>query len=282
MTEIVLYSLLIMVASLIGVVSVWYKVGRIIEKNLGFLVSFSAGVFLVITYQLSVETLEHSSNILFGFFWIALGAFIVWGSFKFIPLFHHHHDHDEKCEHNPKIDARRVLLGDGIHNIGDGILLTAAFVVNPALGALTAISIFIHELVQETSEFFILRQAGYSVKKALIINFMISGTILVGSVGSYFLLGIFNSLEAPLLGIAAGSFLVVVAHDLIPHSIRESDTKTHYIKHTAWFVVGFALMLLINVVTVHSHDHDHQDHDYHEHIEYNSDHSHHNDHDHDH
>ena len=50
-----------MLASLGGVISVWKKAGRLIEKNLSLLVSFSAGVFLIVSYQLGVETIEHSS-----------------------------------------------------------------------------------------------------------------------------------------------------------------------------------------------------------------------------
>ncbi len=252
MLQILLYSLLVMLASLIGVVFVWRSMGRFIEKNLRYLVSFSAGVFLVVSFGLTRETAEHAGSVWTGILWIAVGIVGIWLIFKFFPLFHHHHDKKEENEHHhSRLDARRIMFGDGIHNIGDGILLAATFSVSSALGTITALSIFIHEIVQEVSEFFVLRQAGFSIKKALILNFLVSTTILVGSIGGYFLLETFKTFEVVLLGISAGSFLVVVLHDLIPHSVRTSHTKAHYLKHVMWFVIGLVLMWGLSSLTSH-------------------------------
>ena len=63
MSEILLSSFIIMLASLAGVIFVWKNLGRLIEKNLHFLVSFSAGVFLFVTYNLSLETIEHAQTL---------------------------------------------------------------------------------------------------------------------------------------------------------------------------------------------------------------------------
>lgn len=248
MLELVIFSLIVMLASLAGVVSVWKHAGAFIERHLRFLVSFSAGVFLIITFNLVAEVSELADSLNDALFWIGIGIVGIWLLFKLLPSFHHHHDeHEEDHAHSP-IDARRIIAGDAMHNIGDGILLAAAFTVSTAFGAITAISIFIHELVQEVSEFFVLRQAGYSTKKALVLNFFVSGTILIGALGSFFLVESFEALELPLLGIAAGSFLVVILYDLVPHSVRTSKTKTHYLIHLMWFLLGVVLMLGINLV----------------------------------
>ena len=52
-----------MLASLVGVFAVWGKAGSLIEENLDFLTSFSAGVFLIVAYHLGEETLEHAGNV---------------------------------------------------------------------------------------------------------------------------------------------------------------------------------------------------------------------------
>lgn len=252
MLEIILYSILVMLASLAGVISVWRHAGSIIERNLSYLVSFSAGVFLILSYQLAREAIEHSTTIGYGILWIGIGVIGIWLLFKFLPAFHHHHDQGEEDHVHTKIDARKILLSDGIHNIGDGILLAAAFAVSSSLGIITALSIIVHELVQEVSEFFVLKEAGYSTKKVLLTNFFVSSTILIGSLGSFFFLDNFEMLEAPLLGIAAGSFLIVVFHDLIPHSVRTSSHHKHYTKHFIWFVIGIALMMTLNIFVGHS------------------------------
>jgi len=247
--EILAYSVLIMFASLIGVFSIWKRLGSLIQNNLVFFVSFSAGVFSVVAFHLTEEVLHHSTSVPVGLAWILFGFLAIFIFFKILPGFHHHHSKKEEDHGHDVLDARKIMFSDGVHNIGDGIFLAASFSVSLSLGAVTALSVFIHELIQETSEFFVLREAGLSTKKALIINFLISSTILIGSIGGYFLLDSFESLESPLLGIAAGSFLTVVIHDLIPHSVRTSSKRTHYVKHGIWFVVGVIVMTSISLLT---------------------------------
>ncbi|KKT15034.1 MAG: Zinc/iron permease [Parcubacteria group bacterium GW2011_GWF2_44_8b] len=251
MIEILLYSVLIMLASLVGVFSVWRRAGRAIERNLNLLVSFSAGVFIVIAYQLGIEVVEHSATLGSGLVWIVIGLLTVWLLFKFLPSSHHHHDEASETHPHSRLDARRIMASDALHNLGDGILLATSFAVSSSLGMLTALSIFVHELVQEISEFFVLRQAGYSTKSALILNFAISATVLLGALGGFFLLESFETLEVPLLGLASGAFLVVVFHDLIPHSVRSSRHENLYWRHLLWFLVGMVLMFVVSTFTAH-------------------------------
>ena len=249
MIEILLYSVLIMLASLVGVFSVWRRAGRAIERNLNLLVSFSAGVFIVIAYQLGIEVVEHSDSLGSGLVWIVIGLLAVWLLFKFLPSSHHHHDEASETHPHSRLDARRIMASDALHNLGDGILLATSFAVSSSLGMLTALSIFVHELVQEISEFFVLRQAGYSTKSALILNFAISATVLLGALGGFFLLESFETLEVPLLGLASGAFLVVVFHDLIPHSVRSSKRENLYWRHLLWFLIGAVLMFAVSIFT---------------------------------
>jgi zinc and cadmium transporter len=252
MLGIIGFSFIIMLASLSGVLFVWKGLGHFIQKNLSFLVSFSAGVFLFVTYLLGKEVFHHAENKGIGVLWIFIGVLIFYGLFKLLPNFHHHHDEGEEGEHaHSHIDARRILLSDGVHNIGDGILLATAFATAPGVGLLTTLSIFIHEFVQEVSEFFVLREAGFQTKKALIYNFLVSATILIGAIGSFLIFDLFEAIEIPLLGIATGSFLVVVINDLIPHSIRHSQNRTQYLKHTTWFIGGLILMGLVGSILGH-------------------------------
>lgn len=254
MVEILLASGVIMLASLVGKVTTWRWSGTTLERNLDYLASFSAGVFLVVAYHLAGETLEHSPNAGQGLAWILGGALLVWLLFKLLPSLHEHtHAHEHESH---TIDARRLLFSDGLHNVGDGIVLAAAFTTNIALGLAATVSILVHELVQEISEFFILREAGYSVRQALTLNFLVSTTILVGAFGAYFLLDLFELIEAPLLGLSAGAFLVVVLGDLIPHSIKASHDRSHILRHLAWFLIGLLLMAGVSAFAGHEHNHE--------------------------
>jgi zinc and cadmium transporter len=215
----------------------------------------SAGVFLVVSYKLAVEALEHSENYSMGFLWIAVGIIFVWIVFKLIPDFHNHEISDPTEIHENilkhKLDPRRILISDSFHNIADGIFIAAAFSINPSFGWVTVGSIFIHEFIQEISEFFVLRESGFSVKKSLITNFVVSSTILIGAIGGFFALDTFEIIELPLIGIAAGSFLVVVLKDLIPHSIKNSSNLKHHLKHLVWFFIGIVIMSFVSLLGGH-------------------------------
>lgn len=233
----------IMLASLAGVFFLSSGAGAFFGRNMGYLVSFSAGVFLIIAYGLSTETIEHAPSVAQGVLYIFLGALGIWTLFKLLPGLH---DHPEQGHtHSHPIDPRRVLVSDAFHNVGDGILLAASFAVSPALGFAATASVFVHELVQETSEFFVLRASGYTAGRALMWSFAVSCTVLVGALGGYYFLDVFESLEPVLLGISAGAFLVVVLSDLIPHSVRDAKSSSHYAAHVAWFAMGALLMFIL-------------------------------------
>lgn len=260
--QIVIASLIVILAALGGTISFWRTIGTLIEKHLGLLVSFSAGLFLIVAYEMGRETIQHSPSAGVALLWILAGMFLVWLPFKLIPLFHHHHDKDCASDHS-RIDTRRILLGNGLHNIGDGILLATAFSVTPDLGWAATLSVFIHELVLETSNFFVLKKGGFSTSNTLLANLLVSCTILIGALGGYFMLDHFYALETPLLGLSAGTFLIVVLIDLIPHSIHQSRKDKGYISHLSTFLLGFLLMFSLVSVFGHSHDqdpdHDHRD-----------------------
>ena len=241
--QVLLASVLIMLVSFSGKLITWRGAGALIERNLHFFVSFAAGVLLVVAYSLSTEIVEHAGSLSQGLPWIAIGAVVVLVAFRYIPQFHHHHD--ARDHSHSRIDANRMLVADGIHNIGDGIVIVVSFAASPMLGIASTVSIMVHEMLQEISEFFVYREAGLSVRSALTLNFITSSTILIGAVGAFFLLERFEALEVPLLGLSVGSYLVVVFHDLIPHSISKASDRTHLVKHVMYFAAGLIFMVAL-------------------------------------
>lgn len=243
-------AFVIMLASLSGILFVWKRLGRWTESNIRYLATCSIGVFSIIIFGLFGEALEHGtlwSTVLYALAGLATIGIVV----KLIPDAHHHHeggDHD----HSP-IDARRMLLGDAVHNIGDGLLLVPAFAVDLHAGIAASIAIFFHEFVQETSEFFVLRQAGYSTRQALAKNFLVSSTILIG-VGLALALSSVDGLADALIPFAAGGFLYVVLRDLVPHTIKsvKRHGKSHL--HLGSLVLGAAAMIAVTLIAPHSHE----------------------------
>ena len=250
MLEVLLASFLIMLISLSGKLAAWRGLGALIERNLHFFVSFAAGVLLIIAWSLSQELIEHAGSLSAGLPWIAIGAVVILVAFRYIPQFHHHHD---KGDHShSKIDANRLFASDAIHNIGDGIVIVVSFAASSLLGIASAVSIAAHEMLQEISEFFVYREAGLSVRMALWLNFLTSSTILIGAVGAFFLLERFEALEVPLLGLSVGAYLIVVFHDLIPHSLSSVSDRAHLVRHVAYFLIGAILMGLLITYLPHA------------------------------
>lgn len=246
----ILAAAAIMLASLVGVVSVHATVGRKIYANLPFLVSFAAGVLLLSAIYLAIESIHILGSLALVVLVVLAGYLLVWLVDFIWPQFHHHHD--EECASTHK-SGRRVLFGDGIHNIADGLVLVPAFMASPTVGLGVTISVLTHELLQEISEFFVLRQAGYSTARALAYNFLVSSTILIG-VGIGFVVSQTQLLQGILLALSAGFFINIVLHDLLPHHHGDVSKKSLPL-HLVMIIVGMLLIGGINQIFVHSHSH---------------------------
>jgi zinc transporter ZupT len=252
--SIILSSIAIMLASLIGVVFVWKGFGQFLQKNKKYLTTFAIGVFGVVTYSLSKEAFHLTESVVLSASSIFGGVLLLYVATFFMP--HHHHDTDDCCpeEHNP-LNARRILLGDAIHNTGDGILLVSAFLIDTRIGIIAALGIFLHELVQEIAEFFILREAGYTTRKALMYNFLISGTILIGIIVGLFLSTV-PIVNVAFIGLAAGGFLYILGADLLPHTVRAIKSTGSPGVHIVVGILGALTMLSVGLIAPHSHEHD--------------------------
>ena len=226
-------------------------------KNQALLVSFAAGVFIIAGGGVVLEALElaGSVEVILYFF----GAVIVLHALSIIwPEHHYHHEGDHCHDCRPRQGtARRVLIGDSVHNIVDGMLLVPAFFVGVEFGLFTVFAIWLHEIVQEVSEFIILKNSGYSTRKALRLNALSALTIFIGVGVALVATELVHDLEGPLLAIAGGSFLYIALKDLIPHSVRHGHAHKKYQAHILAFLIGLVLMLGTGQLSGHSHGVDH-------------------------
>lgn len=239
---------LIILASLSGIIFLERHFRVWLGANLSRLVSFSAGVFIVIALHLFEESIEILDSAMFAGLSLLLGIMIFILLKLFLPESHHHSEDCHDHVHN-RPRAIRMMIGDALHNIADGIIIIPAFMASTALGIITAIGIFVHELLQEVSEFFVLRDSGYTTRQALYRNFLVSLTILVGgAIGLYFaqnkvILGI-------LLGMSAGSFLYLVAVDLFPYKkLRYGASSAIF--HILFFLLGVGFVYILNLLFAH-------------------------------
>jgi len=109
-----------------------------------------------------------------------------------------------------------IVIGDGVHNFVDGVLIAAAFFTDLHLGIVTAIAVAAHEIPQEVGDFAVLLHSGFSRGKALFYNMVSSLTTVIGGLLAYFSFQLAQAALPYVLAIAASSFLYIAVADLIP------------------------------------------------------------------
>lgn len=125
------------------------------------------------------------------------------------------HCHKEHCDFHAGVGPL-MLIGDTVHNFIDGVVLAGAFIASPTLGLAAALSTIAHEVPQEMGEFVVYLQAGYSRRRALLLNALSSLASVAGAMLGWFFLSAARGAGPHLLSLAAAGFLYVALSDLVP------------------------------------------------------------------
>jgi zinc and cadmium transporter len=211
---------------------------KLTNRILPHLVGLAAGTMLASSFlHLLPEALEVLDPELT--LQLTLASFIIFLIIE--KLFHwHHHELKTHRHHLGVIN----LIGDTLHNFLDGFVIAAAFLINPALGITTTLAVALHELPQEIGDFGILLLSGFSQRKALIFNFLVATTIMLGGITAYLFQSQMAAFSTYLLPIAAGNFLYLSATDLIPE-IRNEHSRVRSFIIFLFFILGITLIPLI-------------------------------------
>ena len=125
------------------------------------------------------------------------------------------HCHREDCDVHGRA-APLILIGDGFHNLVDGVVIAAAFLTSVPLGVAAGLAVIAHEIPQEVGDFAILLDSGYERSKALVFNALSASTTLPGAIIAYFWLQAMHKAVPYILAVSAASFIYIAAADLIP------------------------------------------------------------------
>lgn len=196
------------------------------------LVSFSVGVLLAAAF---LDILPEAAQRLPP---QVVGATVLAGIFLFFALektalWRHDHIYQYASD-APSPAGLMIVLGDGLHNFVDGVLIAAAFLQDFSLGVATTMAVIAHEIPQEVGDFMVLLTAGYSRQRALLLNALSSLTAVAGGVLGYVVLQDLQGAIPYLLALAAASFLYIAVADLVP------ALQIH--RKPLDFVVQFALL----------------------------------------
>jgi zinc and cadmium transporter len=203
--------------------------GALRSRLLSPLVSFAIGALLgaallaLLPHALEASGIENAHTILIA---VLLGLLTFFLLEKLVIWRHCHvdecevHGHAHSAEAVERAQQRAagnlILIGDGIHNLVDGVLIAAAFLTNIELGVVTAIAVIAHEIPQEIGDFAILLNSGFSRSRALAYNVLASLTTVLGGVAAYFSLAAAQQAVPYVLAVAASSFIYIAVADLIP------------------------------------------------------------------
>lgn len=228
----------------LSAIAVLYFKNDALKRLTLFLVALSAGsmiggAFLHLLPE-AAELLEAEK-----LFIIVLISFIFF--FLLEKIMHWRHCHDAECDIHAF--GYMNLVGDSVHNLIDGVIIAGSFLVDFKTGMISTLLIALHEIPQELGDFGVLLHAGFKRKTALLLNFLISLTVIIGGVIGYYLISRVDNLLAYLLPFAAGGFLYISASDLIPeirshHHQRES----YYIFIT--FIIGVLIPYFVGLLEV--------------------------------
>jgi len=215
---------------------------RMLAYAVGVLLAFAFLSLLPESLELGLEPMRVGQLLLAGivaFFLLEKAA-----------LWRHDHSHGSLAAHPPRVAM--IVIGDGLHNFVDGVLIAAAFLVDPALGWATAIAVLTHELPQEIGDFMVLLSAGVGKAKALALNALSGVTMMLGGVAGYFALDGMQAAVPYVLVIAAASFIYIAVADLVPelHRHRHLGNASGQLVLLA---AGIGTVHLIGLFAHHSH-----------------------------
>jgi len=241
--SIYIYTLIsIFVVSIISIIGItlFFTKDKHLPIVLLFLISFSAGALLGDSFlHLLPEAMESGIN----FIPLAIISGIL-AFFILEKIIHWRHCHQPTSKEHPHPLAAMNLLGDAFHNFLDGIIIATSYVVSIPLGIATTIAVLLHEIPQEVGDFGVLIYAGYSKKKALLMNFLISLTAIFGGIVGLLLSKSITSFAGIMIAFTAGGFIYIATADLIPEMKKDIGLKKTSIQLIG-LLLGIGIMLLM-------------------------------------
>lgn len=220
------------------------RVGEWVAPRLSLLVALAAGVLAAVTWHVLEEAGE-ALGVFPAAAIAAIAAFAAMLSHRLVPEAHCHEDDAGHHAHGHAHlrSARSVVLGDGLHSFADGLALGAVFAFSLAAGAAAAAGIFLHEVVRQSSQFFIFRAAGYAPSRAIRTSVALALLVVPGAAAGVLLSGYADWVAPALAALAAGAFAEILIGDLAP-AIAAAARRGRAWPHVLAAALGAALALL--------------------------------------
>ena len=258
MWNILIGILIPLVGTILGSSIVLFAKDKLNSKVEKLLLGFASGVMIAASiWSLIIPSIEMSENM--GKFSIIpasvgfiLGMLFLLGLDSFLP---HLHIHSEEVEGVKKSNIKKktmMFLAVTLHNIPEGMaigIVFAGFLMgNVGISLTGAIALSIGIAIQNIPEgaivSFDMKNKGENNKKSFLYG-IVSGVVEpIGSLVVILFSALLTSIIPYFLSFAAGAMIYVVVEELIP----ESQTGKHSNIATIGVMIGFTLMMILDVV----------------------------------
>ncbi|XP_077600052.1 zinc transporter Slc39a7 [Stigmatopora nigra] len=144
-----------------------------------------------------------------------------------------------------KVSGYLNLAADFTHNFTDGLAIGASFLVGPGVGALTTLTILLHEVPHEIGDFAILVQSGCTKRKAMSLQLLTALGALAGTVCSLLAEGVDAAAVTWILPFTAGGFIYIATVTVLPELLAGRSGFGQSLMEILALVFGVAMMVLI-------------------------------------
>jgi zinc and cadmium transporter len=256
----ILFSVLIVsLVSLVGIITLVLR-PKFLERILFALVSFAAGAMLGAAFlDLLPEAIGHAPD---GVFPAVLAGIVVF--FVVETFLYWYHCHSGRCERHTHVSASHALghkhikmpftylnlIGDGVHNFLDGVIIATSYLASIPLGIVTTLAVIFHEIPQEIGDFGILVYGGFTRTQALFYNFLSAVMAIAGAVIAYFFAAAVEHFTEWMVPFAAGGFIYIAAVDLLPE-LHQTQRFQKAVVQLAFFLLGIGVMWFLTQTFAH-------------------------------
>lgn len=194
----------------------FFGTARLSSVWLKRLVAFAAGLMLALALLDLLPTAIDSGLDAHTLFAILLVSLVVLFAIDFNLHAGCHHSDEGVCAHDLARPIPMVLVGGALHVFTDGLMLGAAFLVDPALAWGMTAAVLAHEVPREAGDFAVLLTAQWGRARAFAWNALSRLACVAGAVIGYLALSGATGWVPFILVVAAANFIYIALTGILP------------------------------------------------------------------
>ena len=241
-SEFLLLSLVAGLATGIGGLIVVF-LGRISDRFVAGSMGFASGVMLLVSFlNLFVEALDLTSylNVSLAF---VVGSILMILFDSVLPHFELGKREDGVVKSKLLKSGVLILIGITLHNIPEGVIISAAYSHLPELGVLIAVAVFFHNVPEGIATAIPLISGGSKKRDVILLTFISGLAEPLGAIlGGTLLINASDEIIGIALSFAAGVMTYITADEIIP--IAHEHGHKHAV--SIGMLLGIIFMMILN------------------------------------